>query len=127
VAKTGGGDISLAVVNGSVEASTGAGTLRATVVNPGASVEFTTGKGDAIVTLPRGFDGRFDLETAYTRRTPRTRIETDWELSESETDEWDSSQGSPRKYVRASGRAGNGPGVIRIAVVNGDITIRRAR
>jgi hypothetical protein len=55
------------------------------------------------------------------------RIETDWTLSESETDGWDSSEGSPRKYVRASGKAGNGSGVIRIAIVNGDITIRRAR
>jgi hypothetical protein len=126
-ASTGGGDITLGPVDGSIEAFTGAGTLRATVVSQDASVDFTTGKGSAIITLPRGFSGRFDLETAYTRGNPRTRIETDWALSEEETDEWDSSKGSPRKNVRASGKAGNGPGVIRIAVVNGDITIRRAR
>lgn len=126
-ASTGGGDITIGPVDGSIDASSGAGTLRATVVSEDASVEYTTGRGSAIITLPRGFNGRFDLETAYTRGNPRTRIDTDWELSESETDEWDSSEGSPRKYVRASGRAGNGPGVIRIAVVNGDITIRRAR
>jgi hypothetical protein len=126
-ASTGGGDIHIGPVDGSIEAFTGAGTLRATVVSEDASVDFTTGRGSAIITLPRGFAGRFDLETAYTRGNPRTRIETDWELSEEETDEWDSSKGSPRKYVRASGRAGSGPGVIRIAIVNGDITIRRAR
>ena len=126
-ASTGGGDITIGPVDGSIDASSGAGTLRATVVSDDASVEYTTGRGSAIITLPRGFNGRFDLETAYTRGNPRTRIETDWELSETETDEWDWSKGSPRRYVRASGRAGNGPGVIRIAVVNGDITIRRAR
>jgi beta-lactamase regulating signal transducer with metallopeptidase domain len=126
-ASTGGGDITIGPVDGSIEATSGAGTLRATVVSDDASVKFTTGKGSAIITLPRGFNGRFELETAYTRGNPRTRIETDWDLSESEIDEWDSSEGSPRKYVRASGRAGNGPGVIRIAIVNGDITIRRAR
>ena len=126
-ASTGSGDITIGPVDGSIEATSGAGTLRATVLSEDASVEYTTGKGSAVITLPRGFAGRFDLETAYTRGSPRTRIETDWELSESETDEWDSSEGSPRKYIRASGKAGNGPGVIRIAVVNGDITIRRAR
>jgi beta-lactamase regulating signal transducer with metallopeptidase domain/DUF4097 and DUF4098 domain-containing protein YvlB len=126
-ASTGGGDITIGPVDGSIEAFSGAGTLRATVVSENASVEYTTGMGSAIITLPRGFTGRFDLETAYTRGNPRTRIEAEWGLSEEETDEWDTSEGSPRKYVRASGKAGNGSGVIRIAVVNGDITIRRAR
>ena len=126
-ARTGGGDITIGPVEGSIEASTGAGNFQGTLENEDGSVEFTTGKGSAVVTLPRGFNGRFDLETAYTRSHPRTTIETDWELSESETEEWDSSQGTPRKYVRATGRAGSGPGIIRIQIVNGDITIRRAR
>lgn len=126
-AKTGGGDVTIGPVDGSIEASSGAGTLRATIVNEDGSVELSTGNGAAIVNLPSGFSGRFELETAYTRGHSRTRISSDWDLPQTETDEWDSTYGSPRKYVRATGRVGNGRGVIRITIVNGDITIRRGR
>ncbi|MGH7561224.1 MAG: M56 family metallopeptidase [Gemmatimonadales bacterium] len=88
--------------------------------------EIRIGEGAGLVRA-RGFDGRFDLETAYTRSHGGTRIVSDWELYVSETQEWDSSQGTPRRYVRATGRAGNGSGHILVRLVNGNITVRRAR
>lgn len=124
-ARTGGGDITIGPVDGSIEASTGAGTLRVTIVSESGSVRLGTGKGDAIVELPPGYSGRFELESAYTETHPKSRITSDWELTRSETTEWDETRGSPRKYVRASGRIGDGAGVIRIRIVNGDITVRR--
>jgi hypothetical protein len=124
-AQTGGGNVTIGPINGSIEATTGAGTLRVSLTDPSGSVRLETGNGAAIIELPAGFNGRFELETAYTRNHERTRIESPWDLNRSETTEWDASYGTPRKYVRATGRVGNGPGVIRVTIVNGDITIRR--
>jgi hypothetical protein len=126
-AQTGGGDITIGPVDGSIMATTGAGTLTVSLSSSEGSVDLRTGNGAAIVELPPNFNGRFVLETAYTRSHDRTRINSDWNLEQSETDEWDSSMGTPRKFFRAEGRVGCGGGVIRIKIVNGDITIRRRR
>lgn len=127
---TGGGDIDLPRVGGSVSASTGAGDVTITVVdagNPEHSVDVFTGRGQVVLELPSNLDARFELETAYTESRQRTRIDSDFSLQSSETTDWDDSQGTPRKYVRASGIAGSGRGLIRIRVVNGDIIVRRGR
>ena len=131
-ASTGGGDITIGPVAGSVRAGTGAGTVHVTVVEAGGqggeqSVEIDAGVGSVILELPSSFAGRLDLETAYTRNFGRrTRINSDWDVPEVETDDWDPTEGTPRKYVRASGRIGSAGGLVRIKVVNGDITIRRS-
>src|SRR6185436_3031383 len=106
-------------------ATTGAGNVEIEIVGEdGAAhnVEVQSGNGTAIITLPREFSGRFDLETAYTNNFGhRTRIESAWELEHEETAEWDSPNGStPRKYVRAQGQVGSGKGLVRIRVINGD-------
>ncbi len=129
VASTGGGDIRIGPVAGSVRAETGAGDVEITLIDAEGreqSVEVGSGKGSLELVLPRGFNGRFDLETAYTQNNGRrTRIESDWELEHDETTQWDDRYGSPRKFVRARGQVGEGGGWIRVRVVNGDITIRR--
>jgi beta-lactamase regulating signal transducer with metallopeptidase domain len=127
---TGGGDIDLPRVGGSVKATTGAGDVTITVVdagNPEHSVDVFTGRGRVVLELPSNLDARFELETAYTESRGRTQIDSDFSLQTSETAEWDDSQGTPRKFVRAQGSVGNGRGLIRIRVVNGDIIIRRGR
>jgi beta-lactamase regulating signal transducer with metallopeptidase domain len=127
---TGGGDIDLPRVGGSVSAWTGAGDVTITVVdagNPEHSVDVFTGRGRVVLELPSNLDARFELETAYTESKARTKIESDFSLQSSETSEWDDSQGTPRKFVRAQGSVGNGRGLIRIRVVNGDIIVRRGR
>lgn len=127
---TGGGDIDLPRVSGSVSASTGAGDVTITVVdagNPEHSVDVFTGRGRVVLELPSNLDARFELETAYTESRQRTKIESDFSLQASETSEWDDSQGTPRKFVRAVGSVGNGRGLIRIRIVNGDIIVRRGR
>ena len=127
---TGGGDIDLPRVSGSVSAWTGSGDVTITVVDAGNaehSVEVFTGRGTVVLELPSNLDARFELETAYTESKPRTKIESDFSLQSSETSEWDDSQGTPRKFVRAIGSVGGGRGLIRIRVVNGDIVVRRGR
>jgi len=123
---TGGGDIDLPRVGGDVSASTGSGDVTITVVNANGSehsVDVFTGHGRLVLELPADLDARFELETAYTKRP--TSIDSDFPLTQSETNDWDDSQGTPRKYVRARGTVGTGRGLIRVRVVNGDIVVRR--
>jgi DUF4097 and DUF4098 domain-containing protein YvlB len=128
-ANTGGGDIDIGPIAGSVLTGTGAGNVRVRLVDAAGkeqSVEVTTGNGKVIVQLPSNFEGRFDLETAYTANHGRTRIESPWALTREETTEYDGSHGTPRKYVRGRGRVGNKDGVVYVRATNGDIEIRRA-
>jgi beta-lactamase regulating signal transducer with metallopeptidase domain/DUF4097 and DUF4098 domain-containing protein YvlB len=131
--QTGGGDIEIGPATGSVSATTGAGDVTVTIIGgegKGAdhSVEVFSGKGSVVIELPENLSARFDLETAYTENFGRrTRITSDWNLSQEETERWDDSEGTPRKYVRARGTVGEGGGLIRVRIVNGDVTIRRGR
>jgi hypothetical protein len=69
-----------------------------------------------------------ELETAYTENHGRkTRIVSDWPLSITETNEWDDSYGTPRKYVRVRQNIGRGGGVIRVRTVNGNVELKRGR
>jgi len=127
-ASTGGGDIELGPVAGSVIAGTGAGDVRVALASaPGQeqTVQIDSGTGTIVVELPADLDAAFDLETAYTREHTRTRIDSDWKLERQETKEWDDSQGTPRRYVRAQGVVGKGAGRIQVRTVNGNIVIRR--
>jgi hypothetical protein len=125
---TGGGDVMLDNVSDDVSVTTGAGDVQVTVVGGNGnarSVNVTSGKGRIVIELPSGFDGRFDLETAYTERNGPTKIESDFPVNVTETQEWDSRNGTPRRYVRGSGSVGSGRGLIKIRTVNGDVVIRR--
>ena len=126
-ARTGGGDVTVGPVRGSAEISTGAGDVRVVVSGIDAnSVKVSSGNGTVTVRLPRNFSGELDLETAFTdnARNP-TRIESDWPLQTSITPDWDSSMGTPRRYVRARESIGNGQARVRVRTVNGNIMIRR--
>ena len=129
-ASTGGGDVEIGPIAGSVRAGTGAGTVHVTLADADGrtqTVEITSGSGPVVIELPEDFDGRFELETAYTRSFGRaTRIESAWSLDHDATTGWDGSQGTPRRYVRAHGVAGDGRGRIRVRTVNGDIQVRSA-
>ena len=81
-----------------------------------------------MIELPGDLSARSDLETVYTNNLGRKRrITSDCKLSQEETDRCDDSEGTPRKYVRARGVVREGGGLIRVSIVNGDVTIRRGR
>jgi len=129
VASTGGGDIELRRSGGDATASTGAGDVTISVVNTDGAehnINVCNGHGRVILELPAQLDATFELETAYTDAFGRrTSIETDYPLEQSETAKWDDRHGTPRKFVRAVGKSGNGAGMIRVNTVNGDIIVRR--
>jgi beta-lactamase regulating signal transducer with metallopeptidase domain/DUF4097 and DUF4098 domain-containing protein YvlB len=127
-ASTGGGDIEIGPAAGSVVAGTGAGDVQVTLATGGGheqEVEINSGTGRVVLVLPADLDARFDLETAYTRNHTSTRIESSWKLKQEATSDWDDSEGTPRRYVRAQGVAGKGSGLIHVRTVNGDILVRR--
>jgi hypothetical protein len=123
---TGGGSITLDKVADDVSATTGAGDVQVSVSGAGArNVTVSSGTGRVVIEVPANLDARFDLETAYTENHSRTTITSDFPLNVTETDDWDYRNGSPRRFVRASGSAGSGRAVIKVRTVNGDIVIRR--
>jgi beta-lactamase regulating signal transducer with metallopeptidase domain len=130
-AQTGGGDIEVGPASGSVSAGTGGGTVRVTLAPASGrdqDVDIRAGGGRVIVELPPSWEGRFELETAYTRSHGRaTRIESAWNLARESTTDWDGREGTPRRYVRAHGTVGNGAHRVRVHTVNDDIEIRRGR
>lgn len=129
-ANTEGGDVEIGPVAGSVKAETGAGNVRVFLRDADSKaqdVDITSGSGRVVVELPNDFDGRFELETAYTKSFRRaTRIESAWTLDREATTNWDPTEGTPRRYIRARGEVGKGRGLIRVKTVNGDIEVRRA-
>ena len=127
-ASTGGGRIDIGPASGSVIASTGAGNISVTFRGGGAhSADLTTGLGTITLHIPANISATLILETAYTNNFGRTtRIQSDFELTTTETSEWDSSRGTPRRYVRSRLVLGSGAGVIRVRAVNGNVVVRRA-
>lgn len=129
VATTGGGDIEIGPVAGSVRASTGGGDITASLSDAGGAaqvVDVSSGAGRVEIELPANFDGRFEIQTAFTETAGPTRIDSDWELARSTTPVFDGREGTPRRYVRATGIAGSGRGLVRVKTVNGNVVLRRS-
>jgi beta-lactamase regulating signal transducer with metallopeptidase domain/DUF4097 and DUF4098 domain-containing protein YvlB len=127
-ASTGGGTVTVGPVAGSVSAVTGAGDVRI-IVDPAREpqvIEASSGYGRIIIELPADFDGRLDLETAYTRtHESRARINSDWDLERDPLTGWETRYGTPRRTLRARAVLGRGTGRVVVRTVNGEIEIRR--
>ena len=88
----------------------------------------TSGKGQVVLVLPPDLNATLELETAYTNNLGhKTRIVSDLPLQTTETANWDDSEGTPRRYVRARQTVGRGGGLIRVRTVNGNIVLNRGR
>jgi DUF4097 and DUF4098 domain-containing protein YvlB len=124
-AKTMGGDIVIDAVDGWVKATTMGGNLDVTVIGTGGEVELQSMSGDVTLIVPRGFSMELDLEIAYTRNSKKDyRIDSDFDVQQSETAEWDYDHGSPRRYIRATGASGGGQNRVRVKTINGDIHVK---
>jgi DUF4097 and DUF4098 domain-containing protein YvlB len=125
---TGGGSIDVGPAKGSVVANTGAGNVSVELEGAtGHSVDITSGSGHVALIVPASLDAVLDLESAYTNNFGhKTRIVSDIPVNVTETTDWDDSQGTPRRYVRARQTVGRGGPVIRVRTVNGDIQVATA-
>jgi len=129
-ASTGGGDIRIDAIDGWVEAGTGAGNIEVTMIGEPdekkRDVTLKSGLGDIYLTLPSDISARFEIELAYTENSSRSfQISSDFDLVEDRTDTWDSSQGTSRKYIRATATVGGGRNLVKIRTTNGDVHLRK--
>ncbi len=129
-AKTMGGNIQIDSLDGGVKATTMGGNVNVTMVgdpNRGdRDVYLTSNGGDITLTVPSGLSMEIGVELAYTKNRRRDyHITSDFPLQQNESDDWDYTRGSPRKYIYATGSVGNGRYKVVIKTINGDVTIRR--
>ncbi len=124
-----GGDIEIRAAKGSVVARTNAGNVDVTVVNAGQigneGIDLRSLTGDIVLRMPREVSATFDIELAYTKNSSQQfAIRSDFPLKQNETEDWDTSKGSPRRYIRGKGVANGGDHPIRIRTINGNVHIK---
>ncbi len=128
-ASTMGGPITIGHVEGALKASTMGGEITARMAGTSSSerdVELTSHGGTITLTVPKDFPMDVRIQLAYTKNAPRTyEIIDHIGLEKRETSDWDNSFGSPRKYIRARGRVGNGLNHVVIETINGDVILKQ--
>ncbi len=127
-AKTMGGDINLDEVDGGAKASTMGGDITVRMIgDPGKGdrdIDLSSMGGDITLTVPAKLSMDFDVKLTYTKNSRRSyKIESDFPIKIDEKDEWDYSEGTPRKYIYGTGKTGDGKYKIKIETINGDIRI----
>jgi beta-lactamase regulating signal transducer with metallopeptidase domain len=123
---TGAGDVRVGPLRGSAKVGTGAGDVTITIDDPSKPVNIMSGAGTVTLIVPRNWSADLDLETAFTENNGgATRIRGDIPLTSTVTPSWDSSEGTPRRYVRVRQSIGGGGPRVRVRTVNGDIIIRQ--
>ena len=123
-ATTMGGDIFLDSVDGWIDATTYGGDIQAAVTGQGGDVTLVSMSGDITLHVPPGFGMDLELEIGFTRNSSQQyRIETDFDLTQSVTPEWDHDHGTPRKYIRSHGTARGGGNRVKIETINGNIKV----
>ena len=122
-----GGDIRIDEVDGWVKATTMAGDVDVTVLG-GHDIEITSMYGEITLTVPSGVGLEIDIELDYTKNSSRDyRIESDFPLSQQESQDWDYGHGSARKTIKGTGTAGGGGHKVVIRTVNGNIYLKQGR
>jgi DUF4097 and DUF4098 domain-containing protein YvlB len=127
-----GGDIEINSADASVEAETMSGNIDATLAkgqSPGTHhITLSTNSGEIILTVPKNYPMTIEVVLAYTNNTGGDYKITDTlGLEQSSSKVWDHTHGTPRKYLYAKGRTGNGQNHVTIKTINGDVVIKEAR
>jgi len=124
-----GGPITIDHADGPIKASTMGGDISARIVGDSSSerdVELTSHGGTITLTVPKDFPMDVRITLVYTKNAPRSyEIIDHIGLQQQETPDWDYSEGSPRKYIRAAGRVGSGLNHVVIKTTNGDVILKQ--
>ncbi|MGA2085359.1 MAG: DUF4097 family beta strand repeat-containing protein [Terracidiphilus sp.] len=128
-ATTMGGSITIKGVNGSVQATTMAGDITAHLVGSSSAqrdVHLTSNSGTIRLIVPKDFPMDLRIKLAYTQNAnePFDIIEH-LGLTHRQSVDWDTSQGTPRKYIYAEGRVGSGQNHVEINTINGDVILKQ--
>lgn len=128
-ATTMGGGITIGSADGPIKASTMGGNISARLVTTSADrrdVELTSLGGAITLTVPKDFPMDVRIILAHTKNAPRTyEIIDHIGLEQRESPDWDNSFGTPRKYIRAQGRVGDGSNHVIIKTTNGNVILNQ--
>ena len=130
-----GGDISIDQVDGWVQAETMGGDVSVTMIgNPAEGkrdVTISSKGGDITLTVPPALSMDVDITLAYTDERwhdhKACHIESDFDLKEERTQNWDDDHGTPRKYIYGTGMIGGGKNKIRIETINGNVYLKKLK
>lgn len=123
-----GGGITIGTANGPIKATTMGGGIKVREVGSSSQerdIELTSKGGTIELTVPKDFPMDVRIVLACTRTFREYHIIQDAGLEVRESNEWDTSEGSPRKYIRAAGRVGSGLNQVTIKTINGDVILRQ--
>jgi DUF4097 and DUF4098 domain-containing protein YvlB len=130
-ASTGGGDVDIELLEGWVDASTGAGEIEVKIerdTGGKGDIKVVSGLGDIYLTLPDGFSMDLDVELGVTNNTRKQfSIQSDFDVDIEQTDKWDYSKGTPRKFVYGNAVLGGGDHRVMVRTTNGNVVIRKTR
>jgi hypothetical protein len=131
-AKTMGGDITVDAIDGAIKATTMGGDVEVTMTgNPGKGdrdVKLSSMGGEMTLTVPAALSMDVDIELAYTKNAKKKyKIISDFDLKIKETDTWDDSHGSPRKYIYGKAKIAGGKHKIKIKTINGNIYLKKGK
>lgn len=128
-AATMGGKITIGDANGPIRASTMAGDVKAHIIGLATGrrdIEISSKAGTITLVVPKDFPMEVRISLAYTRSAgDHFRIIDHLGLAQKESDDWDTSNGTPRKYIRATGRVGSGLNHVAINTINGDVILKQ--
>jgi len=128
-ATTMGGSIEIKAVNGPLKATTMAGDITAHMVGSSSAqrdVYLTSNAGTITLIVPKDFPMDMRVKLAYTRNADKIYDIIDHlGLTHRESADWDTSEGTPRKYIYAEGRIGSGQNHVEISTINGDVILKQ--
>ena len=128
-ASTMGGEIRLNNAYGPLKASTMGGNITARVFgtsNEQRDIELSSKGGTIRLTVPKDFPMEIRVTLAFTRNSSQDfRIDEHLGLAQKVSSDWEDGFGTARKFIRASGRVGNGLNRVTIQTINGDVIIRQ--
>ncbi|MCU7496668.1 MAG: DUF4097 domain-containing protein [Ignavibacteria bacterium] len=127
-AKTMGGDIKIMDIDGRVIASTMAGNVEVNLTGSGDGhdVKISSLSGDITLVVPMDLSMDVDVKLNYTEsREGEYKIISDFSLQQNESDEWDDSQGTPRKQMTGTGSFNGGKNKITIETINGNVYLKK--
>jgi DUF4097 and DUF4098 domain-containing protein YvlB len=127
-ATTMGGTITIRQVNGPVHASTMGGDVTVHMTGSSGShrdIELSSMGGTILVTVPKDFGMDVRIKLGYTHGHENVRINQHLGLVETQSTEWETHGGSPRKYLYANGRVGDGSNHVTIDTINGDVILKQ--
>lgn len=131
------GSVDASTMGGGITISTAEGPVKATSMGGGITVRLVgaskqqrdihlDSKGGTIeLTVPKNFPMDVKITLAYTRTDRQYHIVQHAGLDVHESSEWDHSEGTPRKYIRAGGIVGTGQNRVTIETVNGDVILNQ--